>query len=124
MVVFAKQPMDSYELLCVSGRGALKSHQPSTAAPQAYRSQGATGESHGEQRAAGRDRRADVAREGGVQAADGPVSRGDRGHGRDPVRQDAELAPWLDLPLDLTAEFEADVDDLVRLIEATARREH
>ncbi|WP_433413421.1 TetR/AcrR family transcriptional regulator [Microtetraspora malaysiensis] len=33
------------------------------------------------------------------------------------------LAPWLDLPLDLTAEFEADLADLLRLIEAAARRE-
>jgi AcrR family transcriptional regulator len=35
------------------------------------------------------------------------------GHGR--------LAPWLDLPVDLGAEFEADLDDVLRLIEAAAR---
>ncbi|MGC4982558.1 MULTISPECIES: TetR/AcrR family transcriptional regulator [unclassified Streptomyces] len=33
------------------------------------------------------------------------------------------LGPWLDLPLDLTAEFEADLADIVRLVEAVARRE-
>lgn len=34
------------------------------------------------------------------------------GHGR--------LAPWLDLPWDLDTEFEADLDDLLRLIKAVA----
>jgi AcrR family transcriptional regulator len=33
------------------------------------------------------------------------------------------LGPWLDLPLDLTAEFEADLADIARLVEAVARRE-
>ncbi|MFE2296615.1 TetR/AcrR family transcriptional regulator [Streptomyces sp. NPDC059445] len=33
------------------------------------------------------------------------------------------LGPWLDLPLDLTAEFEADLADITRLVEAVARRE-
>ncbi|MFJ4553007.1 TetR/AcrR family transcriptional regulator [Streptomyces sp. NPDC088817] len=32
------------------------------------------------------------------------------------------LGPWLDLPVDLTAEFEADLNDIRRLIEAAARR--
>ncbi|MEU6479883.1 TetR/AcrR family transcriptional regulator C-terminal domain-containing protein [Streptomyces sp. NPDC047017] len=32
------------------------------------------------------------------------------------------LAPWLDLPVDLTAEFEADLDDIRELIKAAARR--
>ena len=32
------------------------------------------------------------------------------------------LEPWLDLPVDLTAEFEADLDDIRRLIRARARR--
>ncbi|MET8978905.1 TetR/AcrR family transcriptional regulator [Streptomyces sp. NPDC004539] len=32
------------------------------------------------------------------------------------------LAPWLDLPLDLTAEFEADLADVRRLVEAVAGR--
>ncbi|MFD8734246.1 TetR/AcrR family transcriptional regulator [Streptomyces sp. NPDC059618] len=32
------------------------------------------------------------------------------------------LGPWLDLPLDLTAEFEADLADIARLVEAVARR--
>ncbi|GAV43433.1 TetR/AcrR family transcriptional regulator [Streptomyces acidiscabies] len=32
------------------------------------------------------------------------------------------LAPWLDLPLDLTAEFEADLADIRRLVEAVAGR--
>ncbi|NUS88779.1 MAG: TetR/AcrR family transcriptional regulator [Streptomyces sp.] len=36
------------------------------------------------------------------------------GHGR--------LAPWLDLPVDLDAEFEADLEDIRRLVEAVARR--
>jgi AcrR family transcriptional regulator len=35
------------------------------------------------------------------------------GHGR--------LAPWLDLPVDLTAEFEADLADILGLIRAAAR---
>ncbi|WP_330457739.1 TetR/AcrR family transcriptional regulator [Streptomyces sp. NBC_00820] len=34
------------------------------------------------------------------------------------------LAPWLDLPPDLTAEFEADLDDIRCLVEAVARRRH
>jgi AcrR family transcriptional regulator len=34
----------------------------------------------------------------------------------------ARLAPWLDLPVDLTAEFEADLEDIRRLVEAAARR--
>ncbi|MFD7711763.1 TetR/AcrR family transcriptional regulator [Streptomyces sp. NPDC059786] len=33
----------------------------------------------------------------------------------------ARLAPWLDLPLDLTAEFEADLEDIRRLVTAAAR---
>lgn len=33
------------------------------------------------------------------------------------------LGPWLELPLDLTAEFDADLADIRRLIEAAARRE-
>ncbi|MFF3446339.1 TetR/AcrR family transcriptional regulator [Streptomyces sp. NPDC002667] len=33
------------------------------------------------------------------------------------------LGPWLDLPLDLTAEFEADLADITRLVEAVAHRE-
>ncbi|MGW3917510.1 TetR/AcrR family transcriptional regulator, partial [Streptomyces sp. NPDC005070] len=33
------------------------------------------------------------------------------------------LRPWLDLPLDLTSEFEADLADITRLVEAVARRE-
>lgn len=33
----------------------------------------------------------------------------------------ARLAPWLDLPPDLDAEFDADVDDVLQLIEAAAR---
>ncbi|WP_405865978.1 MULTISPECIES: TetR/AcrR family transcriptional regulator [unclassified Streptomyces] len=33
------------------------------------------------------------------------------------------LGPWLDLPVDLTAEFEADLDDIRRLIRAAARRQ-
>ncbi|MEU6271961.1 TetR/AcrR family transcriptional regulator [Streptomyces populi] len=33
------------------------------------------------------------------------------------------LGPWLDLPLDLTTEFEADLADIARLVEAVARRE-
>jgi AcrR family transcriptional regulator len=37
------------------------------------------------------------------------------GHGK--------LASWLDLPVDLTAEFEADLDDVVRLIRAAAAME-
>ncbi|MES4908051.1 MULTISPECIES: TetR/AcrR family transcriptional regulator [unclassified Streptomyces] len=36
------------------------------------------------------------------------------GHGR--------LAPWLDLPVDLDAEFEADLEDIRRLVEVVARR--
>jgi AcrR family transcriptional regulator len=32
------------------------------------------------------------------------------------------LGPWLDLPVDLTAEFEADLDDLRQLVMAVARR--
>jgi hypothetical protein len=32
------------------------------------------------------------------------------------------LAPWLDLPVDLTAEFEADLEDIRRLIRAAAAR--
>ncbi|MFJ1652772.1 TetR/AcrR family transcriptional regulator [Streptomyces sp. NPDC088337] len=32
------------------------------------------------------------------------------------------LGQWLDLPVDLTAEFEADLNDIRRLIEAAARR--
>jgi AcrR family transcriptional regulator len=32
------------------------------------------------------------------------------------------LTPWLDLPVDLTAEFEADLDDIRRLIKAAAGR--
>ncbi|MFI9604542.1 TetR/AcrR family transcriptional regulator [Streptomyces sp. NPDC052043] len=35
----------------------------------------------------------------------------------------SRLAPWLDLPVDLTAEFEADLDDIRRLVEAVARRQ-
>ncbi|MGW3287430.1 TetR/AcrR family transcriptional regulator [Streptomyces sp. NPDC001002] len=31
------------------------------------------------------------------------------------------LGPWLDLPVDLTAEFEADLDDIRRLVVAAAR---
>ncbi|MEU6378801.1 TetR/AcrR family transcriptional regulator [Streptomyces sp. NPDC046909] len=34
----------------------------------------------------------------------------------------ARLAPWLDLPVDLSAEFEADLDDIRRLVEAVAKR--
>ncbi|KND23376.1 TetR/AcrR family transcriptional regulator [Streptomyces acidiscabies] len=34
----------------------------------------------------------------------------------------SRLAPWLDLPLDLTAEFEADLADIRRLVEAVAGR--
>ena len=33
-----------------------------------------------------------------------------------------QLAPWLDLPIDLTAEFEADLDDIRRLVMAAARQ--
>ncbi|MFE1291362.1 TetR/AcrR family transcriptional regulator [Streptomyces sp. NPDC058751] len=33
------------------------------------------------------------------------------------------LGPWLDLPLDLTAEFEADLADIRRMVEAAARRQ-
>ncbi|MGR7002513.1 hypothetical protein ACU686_38335 [Yinghuangia aomiensis] len=33
------------------------------------------------------------------------------------------LAPWLELPTDLTAEFDADLDDIRRLVEAVARRD-
>ncbi|GLX08451.1 TetR/AcrR family transcriptional regulator [Microbispora sp. NBRC 16548] len=33
----------------------------------------------------------------------------------------ARLKPWLHLPADLTTEFEADLDDVLRLIEAAAR---
>lgn len=33
----------------------------------------------------------------------------------------SRLAPWLDLPPDLGAEFEADLEDLLRLIEAAAQ---
>ncbi|TQJ86189.1 hypothetical protein [Streptomyces sp. SLBN-31] len=32
------------------------------------------------------------------------------------------LAPWLDLPLDLGAEFEADLEDILHLVEAAARK--
>ncbi|MGY6019976.1 TetR/AcrR family transcriptional regulator [Streptomyces spinosirectus] len=32
------------------------------------------------------------------------------------------LAPWLDLPVDLTAEFEADLEDIRRLVDAAAGR--
>jgi len=32
----------------------------------------------------------------------------------------SRLAPWLDLPVDLTAEFEADLDDIQRLIRVAA----
>lgn len=34
----------------------------------------------------------------------------------------SRLGPWLDLPADLTAEFEADLDDIRRLVKAAARR--
>lgn len=34
----------------------------------------------------------------------------------------ARLTPWLPLPADLTTEFEADLDDVLRLIEAAADR--
>ncbi len=34
----------------------------------------------------------------------------------------ARLTPWLHLPADLTTEFEADLDDVLRLIEAAADR--
>nr|WP_239158219.1 TetR/AcrR family transcriptional regulator C-terminal domain-containing protein [Streptomyces sp. SID13726] len=33
-----------------------------------------------------------------------------------------KVGPWLDLPVDLTAEFEADLADIRRLVEAAARR--
>ncbi|MDI2126511.1 TetR/AcrR family transcriptional regulator [Yinghuangia seranimata] len=42
------------------------------------------------------------------------------GEGELPAHQ--RLAPWLDLPLDVAAEFDADLADLERLIEAAARR--
>ncbi|MFJ9722457.1 TetR/AcrR family transcriptional regulator [Streptomyces sp. NPDC101209] len=32
------------------------------------------------------------------------------------------LAPWLDLPLDLGAEFEADLEDILHLVKAAARK--
>ncbi|MFE9310267.1 TetR/AcrR family transcriptional regulator C-terminal domain-containing protein [Streptomyces sp. NPDC006706] len=35
----------------------------------------------------------------------------------------SKLGPWLDLPVDLTAEFEADLDDIRRLVEAAARQQ-
>ncbi|MCM2393248.1 TetR/AcrR family transcriptional regulator [Streptomyces albipurpureus] len=34
----------------------------------------------------------------------------------------SRLGPWLDLPVDLTAEFEADLNDIRRLIESTAQQ--
>ncbi|MEU4170265.1 TetR/AcrR family transcriptional regulator [Streptomyces sp. NPDC026665] len=50
--------------------------------------------------------------------------RGRRGHVDDgELPGHSTLAPWLDLPLDLTAEFEADLADIARLVEAVARRE-
>ncbi|MFI7405672.1 transposase [Streptomyces sp. NPDC049541] len=33
------------------------------------------------------------------------------------------LVPWLDLPVDLTAEFEADLADIRRLVTAAAQRQ-
>ncbi|MFK4106794.1 hypothetical protein ACI2L1_43480 [Streptomyces sp. NPDC019531] len=35
----------------------------------------------------------------------------------------SRLGPWLDLPVDLTAEFEADLADIRRLVVGAARRE-
>lgn len=35
----------------------------------------------------------------------------------------SKLGPWLDLPVDLTAEFEADLADIRRLVTAAARRQ-
>ncbi|GAA4586344.1 TetR/AcrR family transcriptional regulator C-terminal domain-containing protein [Planotetraspora phitsanulokensis] len=35
----------------------------------------------------------------------------------------SRIAPWLDLPVDLGAEFEADLDDIRRLIETVAREQ-
>jgi hypothetical protein len=34
-----------------------------------------------------------------------------------------KLGPWLDLPVDLTAEFEADLDDIRRMVMAAAQRQ-
>ncbi|MFF4508050.1 hypothetical protein [Streptomyces sp. NPDC001401] len=34
----------------------------------------------------------------------------------------SRLGPWLDLPVDLTAEFEADLADIRRPVEAAARQ--
>ncbi|MEU9137351.1 TetR/AcrR family transcriptional regulator [Streptomyces sp. NPDC048404] len=49
--------------------------------------------------------------------------RGRRGHLDDSeLPGHSALHPWLDLPLDLTAEFEADLADITRLVEALARR--
>ncbi|MGI5490666.1 hypothetical protein [Microtetraspora malaysiensis] len=66
-----------------------------------------------------------AASEAGGRFAPGvPDPRGRRGQLPDGgLPGHSRLAPWLDLPLDLTAEFEADLGDLVRLIEAAARRE-
>ncbi|MCC5579441.1 TetR/AcrR family transcriptional regulator C-terminal domain-containing protein [Microtetraspora sp. AC03309] len=62
---------------------------------------------------------------GGRFAPGTPDPRGRRGQLPDgALPGHSRLAPWLDLPLDLTAEFEADLDDLLRLIEAAARREN
>jgi len=50
--------------------------------------------------------------------------RGRRGHLDDGELPGHEaLGPWLDLPLDFTTEFEADLADITRLVEAVARRE-
>ncbi|MGW7617523.1 TetR/AcrR family transcriptional regulator C-terminal domain-containing protein [Streptomyces antimycoticus] len=35
----------------------------------------------------------------------------------------SKLGPWLDLPVDLTAEFEADLEDIRRLVKTAARRQ-
>jgi AcrR family transcriptional regulator len=50
--------------------------------------------------------------------------RGRRGHLPDSeLPGHRALGPWLDLPVDLTAEFEADLADIRRLVEAVARRQ-
>ena len=52
-------------------------------------------------------------------ALDPRTRRGRLPEGELPGHQ--RLAPWLDLPADLDAEFDADLDDMLRLIQAAAR---
>ena len=60
---------------------------------------------------------------GGRFAHEGGYVRARRGELRDaPLPGHKALIQWLEVPVDWDAEFEADVDDLVRLVEATAAR--